>query len=547
MKKNIGIEIYLQHLRLKSNNIQQGVLMRSLFPEKYHRSIYIFALIMLVVGLSLSKFLMSLSQIILACNWLLEGNVKNKFIAFWKNKPALVASSLLLLHIIGLIYTSDFNYAFKDIRIKSPLFILPLIISTSKPLSKKLFDIILQFFVAAIIVGTIVSTLIFVGVIYHPIVDIRGISIFISHISFALLICVAVFVSGYFIYYSLNTFSKIIWSVIMIWLIVFLALLGSLTGLIVLPLTVLILAIYMLLTSNKYVIKYVGSILLFGSITLLVYKVNSIAKESNKKEIVDFSKLDKFTSHGNLYEQDTITKAFENGHLIWINYCPKELEESWNKRSRITIGNDDLKGNDIYNRLIRFLASKGMKKDADAVSLLTNDEVKAIEHGAANVNYQNVNSLKGRIYETLWEIDIYKASGDANGHSLTQRFEYWKTALSIIKENPIFGVGTGDVPTAFDQEYVKLNSSLAKEWRLRAHNQYLSIGVAFGIVGLLWFLITLIYPMLKEKNGFNYLYITFFIITIISFFSDDTLETQAGATYFAFLNSYFLFAQEKDA
>ena len=69
--------------------------MKSAFPEKYHRNIYIFALIVLVAGLPMSKFLMSVAEIILACNWLLEGNLKNKFIIFWKNKTALIISSLL--------------------------------------------------------------------------------------------------------------------------------------------------------------------------------------------------------------------------------------------------------------------------------------------------------------------------------------------------------------------------------------------------------------------------------------------------------------------
>lgn len=519
--------------------------MKSVLPEKYHRSIYIFALIVLVAGLPLSKFLMSLGQLILAGNWFLEGNVKNKFIAFWKNKPALIISSLLLLHFIGLLYSSDFDYALKDIRIKSPLFIIPCIVSTSQPLSRKLFDTVLKFFVAAVIVASIISTLIYLGVIYRPIVDIRGISIFISHIRFALLICVAVFVSGYFIYSSSNSLLKIVWLCIILWLVYFLTILGSLTGLVALAITAFILLVYALYRSENSVIKYAGLLLLFGSLGFGMYYLSSAATESSKNEIVAPEKLYTYTSGGNVYEHDTLVKATENGHLIWINYSTKELEASWNKRSTIKIGQRDLKGNDIYNTLVRFLASKGMRKDADAVSQLTNDEVKAVERGIANVTYQNVSSVKGRIYETLWEIDVYQKTGDANGHSLTQRFEYWKTALSIIKDNPIFGVGTGDVPMAFEQEYVRSNSSLGKEWRLRSHNQYLAFAVAFGIVGLLWFLITLIYPLLKVKNGSSYLYITFFIIAIISFFTEDTLETQAGVTFFAFLNSFFLFGREE--
>ena len=160
---------------------------KSLLPEKYHTYVYIFALVLLVIGMPLSKFLMSLSQIILACNFLLEGNLKNKLLAFLENKPALIISSLFLLHLIGLFYTSDLEYAFKDVRIKVPLIVLPIILSTSKPLSQKAIDAILQFFVAAIILGTIISTLILTGIVYRELVDIRSVSIFISHIRFALL------------------------------------------------------------------------------------------------------------------------------------------------------------------------------------------------------------------------------------------------------------------------------------------------------------------------------------------------------------------------
>jgi hypothetical protein len=519
--------------------------MKSLFPEKYHNYIYLFSLTLLVVGLPLSKFLMSLSQIILICNWILGGDLKNKCLAFWKNKSALILSSLLLLHFIGLIYTSDLAYGIKDIRIKIPLFILPLIISTSKPLSQKLFDGILQLFVAAIIVATAISTLILVGVIHRTVVDTRDISIFISHIRFALLICVAVFVSAYFIYNSRALWTKIMWAGIALWLIIFLILMESLTGLVALYITTFLLIIYATVKSKNKKIKYGGLTLLIISIILISCTIALMVNENNKKDTIDFTNIERFTSHGNPYEHDVHAKVTENGHFIWMYCCKEELEGSWNKRSAIKIGDKDLRGNSIYFTLIRFLTSKGLRKDADAVALLSDEEVKAIERGVPNVNYQSISSLSGRIHETLWEIDLYEKTGNANGHSLTQRFEYWKTALGIIKNNLLFGVGTGDVPMAFEQAYEKNNSSLKKEWRLRSHNQYLSIAVAFGIIGLLWFLITLVYPLMHEKRGFNFLYFTFFIVAIISFFTEDTLETQAGVTFYAFLNSFFLFSKEK--
>jgi O-antigen ligase len=84
---------------------------------------------------------------------------------------------------------------------------------------------------------------------------------------------------------------------------------------------------------------------------------------------------------------------------------------------------------------------------------------------------------------------------------------------------------------------------LEQRWRLRAHNQYLSIAIGMGLVGLIWFLFTLFYPLLKLNMHANFLYVSFFAIAIISFLTEDTLETQAGVTFFAAFNSYFLFLQ----
>jgi len=86
-----------------------------------------------------------------------------------------------------------------------------------------------------------------------------------------------------------------------------------------------------------------------------------------------------------------------------------------------------------------------------------------------------------------------------------------------------------------------MNSPLSKDSRLRAHNQYLSIAVAFGIVGLVWFLITLFYPIFLCGKSKSYLYVSFLLIAIVSFLTEDTLETQAGVTFYAFFNSFLLF------
>lgn len=518
--------------------------MRQLLPPKFHEAVYVFAIALLIIGLPVSKFLMSVSEIILLVNWILEGNLKNKLKWFFSNKPALILSSLFLLHAIALLYSTDLVYGLKDLRIKLPLFLLPLIFSTSKLVSKKTFTVFLQLFLASIFVATIISILILTNIGIHlKIVDIRDISIFISHIRFGLLICVAVFSAIYLFTKSTAIGIKVVYGLYISWLLVFLVILESLTGLSALLITTFLLLFVKGLRATNKVIKR-GSVLMgIGIFSLLIY-VYKILTNSNKTVIaINKSALLERTAKGNLYDQDTTNHQTENGYLVWINYSMKEMEEAWDQRSKIKYKDRDLKGNVLGSTLIRFLASKGLNKDAAAVNSLTREEINAVERGQANADYKNISSLEGRIHEIFWEIDVYQKTGDANGHSLTQRFEYWKTACAIIHNNLLIGVGTGDVPKVFNEAYVNSNSSLLPQWRLRAHNQYLSIAIGMGLIGLLWFLITLFYPMYKLGMQFNYLYLAFFIIALVSFFTEDTLETQAGVTFFAFFNSFFLFLQ----
>ena len=66
------------------------------------------------------------------------------------------------------------------------------------------------------------------------------------------------------------------------------------------------------------------------------------------------------------------------------------------------------------------------------------------------------------------------------------------------------------------------------------------MGTAFGIIGMFWFLGALFYPIIAEKKILDFFYLTFFTIAFLSMLTEDTLESQAGVTFFAFFNSLFL-------
>ena len=89
-----------------------------------HYNIYILGISMMFIGLPFSNFLMSLSQIVLVVNWLIEGKFKLKWNLFCENRTAQIVASLFIMYIIGLIYSTDLTYAFNELRIKLPIFLL---------------------------------------------------------------------------------------------------------------------------------------------------------------------------------------------------------------------------------------------------------------------------------------------------------------------------------------------------------------------------------------------------------------------------------------
>ena len=278
------------------------------------------------------------------------------------------------------------------------------------------------------------------------------------------------------------------------------------------------------------------------------YYLFSIIHDYYKVNPVDLSKLESYTSRGNRYLHNTKDLSTENGNYLWIYIKWDELHEAWNRRSKMSLDSVDKKNQVLLNTLTRFLTSKGERKDADAVEHLTNKEVKAIEKGVANVIFIEGFGIRGRIYEFFGGLEVYKRNGNPTGSTVMQRLEFWKASLQIIKENFWIGVGTGDMNEAFQIQYDKMHSKLSPDQRWRSHDQFLSIFVGFGIFGLIWFLFAIFYPPYMLGKFDDYFFLIFIIIAMISMIPEDTIESQAGVTFFAFFYSFLLWGRtEEDA
>lgn len=509
---------------------------------------HFYAIIGIAIGISLWPLLVSISIFVVAINWLLTSRWPAVGEILWQRKSVLVLVSIFLIHAVGLIHTSDFHFAFRDMRIKLPLLLLPLVLGTSAALTPRQFRIVLWAFVVGVVVSSLYSTGIYLGFWegedgYH---ELRDISPLISHIRLALLVVLAMFILIYQLVFQHNKFHSIekkTAPVFMIWLFLFLFILKSLTGLVVFGLGLYVLFLFLITKTKRKSLKYWTLMAMVLLPLLVVSYTGWQIKAFYDTETLDYEKLPDTTALGNPYTHYIGSEQLENGHYVWYYLCNTEMKAAWEKRSALSFSGYDKTGQELRTTLIRYLASKNLRRDASGVQQLSENDVEAIENGTANYRYADGYGINDWIYEIIWQIDFYRQVGNPAGHSVTQRIEYLRVAWLIIQENFWIGTGTGDVQQAFEQKYRELDDTLPEEYQHRAHNQLVTFWLTFGIFGVIWIVFAMIYPLFAEHRQNDFLAIIFITIALASMLNEDTLETQIGTTFFAYFYSFFLYVR----
>jgi len=543
------------------------------FTAQFRSNLYFYNLVLLALSIVLSRFTMSVFQFTLLIMWVWWGlsfevvsrffrkagpfsglwhtfvyllktartNLMDNFGLLLKNRVALVVVSLYLMHIVGLIHSVDFNYALKDLRIKLPLLLLPVVMASVKKISWHQLRILLLLYVLAIFISSMFSLHAYIT---QAFIDIRQISLFINPIRFSLNVVFGFFILLWFLVNdkNMNHWQRFVIVVVMVWFIVFLVILESMIGVLSLfVITLGLIFVKFLHLKNKGI--RLGLILLLLALPLIgIFYVKSIVDTLNKAPDVNFESLPTHTAQGNPYVHDTINYGIEDGTYIGLYLSVDELQEAWNKRGTIDFEDLDRANQQLKFTLIRYLNSRNLTKDSAGVAALTDQDIRLIQEGVANFNYTSKPGLRIRISKIIMGYKYYRYMNDPSGSSFLQRIEYIRASLKIIKNNFWFGVGTGDLPMTFENTYEEMNTALKPEFRWRSHNQYLSIFVAFGIFGFMWFLFSLFYPFMKLKRYHQYFYSIFLALMLLSMLTEDTIESQDGVTLFAFFNALLLFA-----
>lgn len=161
---------------------------------------------------------------------------------------------------------------------------------------------------------------------------------------------------------------------------------------------------------------------------------------------------------------------------------------------------------------------------------------------AAYVNSKNTlkdfpgRSLLGRI-----EWSFFKEKGD------TSRPHNWKSVALVVKDNPIFGVGSdGGL-----EELQKSRSEKSESYRNKhnAHNQFLETLLRHGCIGLILYFSSLLIIISNAVKTKNILYCSFIFVFTIASLTESYLVRQIGICFFVFysllFNTYWNFKGEK--
>ena len=506
-----------------------------LFRFTVHKYLHVVGCLIVAFGLPMNKVLMSIGTIWLISNVLLEGDFKLYKENLKKNPIFWCVFLLALFHFLGLLWTSDFTYALNDIRVKLPFFILPIAL-IARTIERRYWIYPIYAFLFSLLITSLLNVWFYFGAESSQTVDIRYLSHFGSHIRYGILVVFGAGISLMMI--SWKNGLTFLWLLLFSWFTYYTLIAQVMTAYVAYFFTLLgLLLVYFLMLKNKR-IKQVLIVLYTATLIFGSYQMYQFFKPENATVAVN--SLATQTKLGNKYYHDTTSTIMENGHHLMLYIAEGELKKAWEERSSLPFDGKDIQGQSLKRTLLRYMTSKGLKKDAEGLSQLSDWDIANVENGIASINVANGHFFY-RLDGIKRQIQYYSLGYSPSGQTLPQRIEHWKAARHIIKNNFLIGVGTGDVQHAFNEAYETMDSPLDEKYYNRSHNQFLTFWVSFGVFGFLIFLVLWFFTFKQTIINRNWIGLCFAFIAFTSCLPEDTLETQQGVTFVGFFLGYLPF------
>jgi O-antigen ligase len=461
---------------------------------------------------------------------ILRNNASHANGDYWVLLPALI----WLLTLAGGLNSENTTHWLWDLRVKLPLLLIPLFAFLFRDLIRRQILALIGLYTLGVSSACVICLCFALSNDFSG-SDIRNASLFISHIRFGLMIALVIpllyFAPG--ISVSKRNHQLGLLLLLIILFLSFEIISANITGLFMMGAVLVFITGHYVLRNRHWLARAVAMLSGLFIISVLIFlRAEYNSYFSLRAE--DLSPMERLSDGGEAYLKCEPPFIVEGGRITGRYIALNELDSAWFARAQVGLDNRDGRGQPLKFTLIRYLTSLDLRKDAVGISKLNDIDVQNILRGQTNSDESNRSALANRMNALFYEWSVYRETGLVSGHSLFQRFEFWRAAWNIIRQNIWLGVGAGDVPMAFENSYVEIGSALNDANRLRAHNQFLTFWIAFGLIGLAVLVFVLGWPIYKFRFA---LHSCFVMISFLSFLTEDTLETQAGVCFFALFSA----------
>lgn len=154
----------------------------------------------------------------------------------------------------------------------------------------------------------------------------------------------------------------------------------------------------------------------------------------------------------------------------------------------------------------------------------------------------------------LWERYLhistveYKLDGDIeNFNELTQRFALAECSWYAVRNHLAFGVGAGNQEQALNAVYKEVGYKPGYHANQNPHNQFLSVLVSTGMVGLVIFVFSVAYQLSVSWKEKRILLIVFLALLLVNFFFESILERHKGVVLYAAITNLLFFYTNNNA
>ncbi len=153
--------------------------------------------------------------------------------------------------------------------------------------------------------------------------------------------------------------------------------------------------------------------------------------------------------------------------------------------------------------------------------------------GVVAVNF--VPTLKKRFEYTLMNYQIFKNHDKVSVYGDVNRIISYKLAVELIRENPMAGVGVGNMEHRMQERYAKYYPETTDVNRLLPHNQFLVAGLGAGIPCMLLFLIWAIFPVTRiRRNRESFFFAVVWFLLFFQLLIEPVLEVHFGVFVYLF-------------